>query len=149
MQPVLKRKLKLLFTICVITTISAVIYQYIDIEFVDVRSIYTGISLGVSFGILELFIITRYQHLFYRLPFIWHLFLKTILYTIIISLVAASLSLLLELSEGRFLDRTFYARLLFSFNLYPHDLYLIGILYSDKQDVGRRCIVKIFMGKLL
>jgi ABC-type phosphate/phosphonate transport system permease subunit len=101
MQPVLKRKLKLLLTICVITTISAVIYQYIDIEFIDLRSIYTGISLGLSFGVLELFIITRFQHLFQKMPFFWHLLLKTFLYTVIISLVAGSLSLWLELSEEK------------------------------------------------
>ena len=135
MQPVLKRKLKLLFTICVITTISAVIYQYIDIKFIDLRSIYTGISLGISFGILELFIITRYQHLFHRLPFIWHLIFKTILYTIIISLVAGSLSLLLELSEGNeikgfwlgLFSPGFYSLLIYTLMIYTLLVFYIQI----------------------
>ena len=133
MQPVLKRKLKLLITICVITTISAIIYQYIDIEFVDLRSIYTGMSLGLSFGILELFIITRFQHLFHRLPFFWHLLLKTFLYTIIISLVAGSLSLWLDLSEGNQIEG-FWIELFspgFSLDLCTHDIHITGILYSD------------------
>jgi len=150
MQPVLKRKLKLLFTICVITTISAVIYQYIDIEFVDVRSIYTGISLGVSFGILELFIITRYQHLFYRLPFIWHLFLKTILYTIIISLVAASLSLLLELSEGNQIEGFwiglftpgFYSLLIYTLMIYTLLVFYIQI----NRMLGEGVLLKFLWG---
>lgn len=150
MQPVLKRKLKLLFTICVITTISAVIYQYIDIKFIDLRSIYTGISLGISFGILELFIITRYQHLFHRLPFIWHLIFKTILYTIIISLVAGSLSLLLELSEGNeikgfwlgLFSPGFYSLLIYTLMIYTLLVFYIQI----NRMLGEGVFIKFLWG---
>lgn len=150
MQPVLKRKLKLLFTICVISTISAIIYQYIDIEFVDLRSIYTGISLGVSFGILELFIITRYQHLFHRIPFFWHLILKTALYTIIISLVAGSLSFILDLSEGKEIEGFwlgifspgFYSLLIYTLMIYTLLVFYIQI----NRMLGEGVLIKFLWG---
>ncbi len=150
MQPVLKRKLKLLLTICVISTISAVIYQYIDIEFVDLRSIYTGISLGLGFGILELFIITRFQHLFQKMPFFWHLLIKTFLYTVIISLVAGSLSFWLELSEGKQIEGFwielfspgFYSLLIYTLMIYTLLVFYIQI----NKMLGEGVLLKFLWG---
>jgi len=150
MQPVLKRKLKLLFTICVISTISAVIYQYIDIEFVDLRSIYTGLSLGLSFGILELFIITRFQHMFNRLPFFWHLILKTVLYTIIISLVAGSLSFMLELNEGKEIEGFWYELFtpgFYSLLIYTLMIYTLLVFYIQiNRMLGEGVLIKFLWG---
>jgi len=150
MQPVLKRKLKLLATICIISTISAVIYQYIDIEFVDIRSIYTGVSLGLSFGFLELFIIDRYQHLFHKLPFIWHLVIKTILYTIIISLVAGSLNLVLEVREGKEIEGFWiglFSPGFYSLIIYTLMIYTLLVFYLQiNRMLGEGVLLKFLWG---
>ena len=150
MQPVVKRRLKLLFTICVISTISAVIYQYIDIEFVDLRSIYTGMSLGLSFGVLELFIITRFEHLFRRLPFFWHLILKTVLYTIIIALVAGSLSFILDPSDGREIEGFWFELFtpgFYSLLIYTLMIYTLLVFYLQiNRMLGEGVLIKFLWG---
>jgi len=151
MQPVLKRKLNLLLTICVITTLSGVIYQYIDIDYIDFRSIYLGLNLGLSFGILELFILTRYQHQFQKLPFFWHLVIKTILYTIIILVVAGSIFLLFGLREDRevgwfwddLLSPGFYALIIYTLMVYT----LLVFYMQINKMLGEGVLLKFLWGR--
>lgn len=149
-NPVLLRKLKLLLTICVMSSLSAVIYQYIDMDYIDFRGIYMGINLGLGFGILELFIITKYQHQFQKLPFSLHLVLKTILYAIIILIVAGSISLLLGLIEGVQMEFFFGALLspgFYSLIIYTLIIYTLLVFYMQiNRMLGEGVLLKFLWG---
>lgn len=150
MHPVLTRKLKLLLTICVISSLSGVIYQYIDIDSIDFRSIYVGINLGLGFGILELFILTKYQHQFQKLPFSLHLVIKTILYTIIILIVAGSISLLLGLGEGIKLEELFdslFSPEFYALIIYTLIIYTLLVFYMQiNRMLGEGVLIKFLWG---
>jgi adenylate cyclase len=151
MQPVFKRKLKLLLTICVISSLSGVVYQFIDVDYIDFKSIYLGFGLGLSFGILELFILTKYQHHFQRLPFFWHLVIKSILYTIIILIVAESISLILELREAREKAGLFDTLLLpgfYSLIIYTLIMYTLLVFYLQvNRMLGEGVLIKFLWGR--
>jgi len=151
MQPVLKRKLKLLLTICVISSISGVIYQFVDIDQINFGGLYLGLNLGLGFGILELFILSRYQLQFQKLPFFWHLIIKSFLYTIIILIVAGPIFLLLELHEGGEVEE-FQGNLLspefYSLIVYTLIMYTLLVFYMQvNKMVGEGVLIKFLWGR--
>jgi adenylate cyclase len=151
MQPVLKRKLKLLLTICVISSISGVVYQIVDIDQINFGGIYLGLNLGLGFGILELFILSTYQQQFQRLPFFWHLLIKSLLYTFIILIVAGPIFLLLELREGgevhafqnNLLSPGFYSLIVYTLIMYT----LLVFYMQVNRMVGEGVLIKFLWGR--
>jgi len=135
----------------VISSISGIIYQYIDVKYIDFMSIYMGINLGLGFGILELFILTRYQQQFQKLPFFWHLITKTILYTIIILIVAGPISLILELRAGREIEAVLNNLLspgFYSLLIYTLMIYTLLVFYMQiNRMLGEGVLLKFLWGR--
>jgi len=84
------------------------------------------------------------------MPFFWHLFLKTFLYTVIISLVAGSLSFWLELSEGKQIEGFwielfspgFYSLLIYTLMIYTLLVFYIQI----NRMLGEGVLLKFLWG---
>jgi adenylate cyclase len=101
MQPNLFRKLRTIAIITVFTGIAGIIYQLIDEKQIDYNSVLFGVSLGVVFGVMELFLFPKASTRFHRWSFSKMLLLKTILYTAVIFLVTVTLTVVLGLMEGK------------------------------------------------
>ena len=103
-----------------------------------------GIALGLGFGIMEIFILSKYNGHFQKMPILKTIFIKAILYSSVIFVISNLLSLVYGLSMGRTMDEfyenmvsrdqailTFYTLVLFillNFNLQINLLLGDGVL---------------------
>jgi len=101
MQPDLVRKLNTLALICLFASFAGVIFQLIDENRLDHKSVLIGFPLGLAFGLLELFLFPKAETRFRRWSFTKILIFKTLLYTSVIYFVTVSLVLIVGLIEGR------------------------------------------------
>jgi len=101
MQPNLVRKFKTLALICLFTCFAGVIFQLVNETRLDYNSILIGFSLGLVFGLLELFLFSNAEMRFQRWSFTKILIFKTLLYTAVIYIVTVALVIILGLAEGR------------------------------------------------
>ncbi len=97
----LVRKFKTLALICLFTCFAGVIFQLVDETRLDYNSVLVGFSLGLVFGLLELFLFPKYEMRFRRWSFTKILIFKTLLYTAVIYIVTLALVIVLGLLAGR------------------------------------------------
>ena len=100
MRPDLARKLKTLALICVFACFAGVLYQLIDEDRLDYKSVTNGFPLGLGFGLLELFLFPKIKFL-RRWSFTKILLFKVLLYTGAIYAVTILLMLSVGIAEGR------------------------------------------------
>ena len=103
----LERKLKTLVFICVYGCFAGLLYQFINENQVDQRSLIIGIPLGLVFGLLELFLIPGAANRLNRWPFTLLIIFKTVLYTTMIYVVSVIIMFLGGLTEGRKLSELY------------------------------------------
>ena len=101
MRPDLVRKFKTLALICLFTCFAGVIFQLIDDDRLDYKSVLTGFPLGLVFGLLELFLFTQAERRFLRWPFTKTLLFKTLVYTAAVYAVTVAMAIISGLLEGR------------------------------------------------
>jgi adenylate cyclase len=101
MQPGFIRKLKTLALVCLFTSIAGVIYQLINEAHLNYNSVLIGLPLGLVFGLLELFLLPRFEMHFLEWSFTKMLLVKTLLYTAVIYLVTIGLTIIGGWIEGR------------------------------------------------
>lgn len=101
MQVDIIRKLKTLALICLLTCIAGVIYQLINETDLNYNSVIIGLPLGLVFGLLELFLLPRFEMRFRQWSFTKMLLFKTLLYTAVIYMVTISLTIAGGYIEGR------------------------------------------------
>ena len=101
MQPNLIRKCKTLVFICLLTCFAGVIYQLINVAYLDYNSVLIGLPLGLVFGVLELFLLPMAHQWFRQWSFTQILLFKTLLYTAVIYAVTIALGTIAGLSQGR------------------------------------------------
>lgn len=101
MQPELTRKLKTLFLICLFTSFSGILYQLVGELQLNYYSVLFGFPLGLSFGVLELFLFSKANKRFRQWPFTRMIVMKAVLYTVVIYLVSVSITTIVGLSRGQ------------------------------------------------
>jgi len=111
MNPILYSKLRMLGEFCFITSIAGIIYQLLNDKIVNHMAIIVGISLGLAFGIIELFILAGLQKRFLRFPFIVSVVLKSIIYLLLIYIVSGTIGLVDGVIKGKQMEE-FYAAIL-------------------------------------
>ena len=94
-MPGLSRKLKALAVICILTSFAGVIFQLVNDDKLDQNSVLFGFTLGIVFGLLELFLMPRAEVRFRRWSFTRLLIFKAILYTAIIYIVTVTITAIL------------------------------------------------------
>jgi len=104
MQTNLVRRFKTLGLICLFTSFAGVIYQLIDEKRLDYNSVLLGFPLGLVFGLLELFLFANAEKRFRQWPFTRMLVFKVLLYSVLIFLVAGSISIIAGLSAGHHMN---------------------------------------------
>src|SRR6185436_2281787 len=104
MQTNLVRRFKTLGLICLFTSFAGVIYQLIDEKRLDYNSVLLGFPLGLVFGLLELLLFAIAEKRFRQWPFTRMLVFKVLLYSVLIFLVAGSISIIAGLSAGHHMN---------------------------------------------
>ena len=68
MSPLLLRKYKILALLCVYGLFAGMLFQQLKDGFVDHNALIVGLMIGLGFGVLELFVLTKFNKLLKRLP---------------------------------------------------------------------------------
>jgi len=111
LHPALIRKLKLLGIICIFTIITSMFYEKINEGNISSAAVVIGLSLGLSFGILELFLLKKLNLLLKKFPFYLVAIIKVVLYTSIVFFSFNFLGFIYGYFQGKNLEE-FYASLL-------------------------------------
>ena len=101
MPPTLLKKAKTLGLICVFTSLAGVIFQLINETHLDYNSITIGISLGLAFGLLELFVFPKAEKFFRRWSFTEIILFKTSVFTAVVFIVTVALATVAGFLESR------------------------------------------------
>ena len=151
MNSTLIEKLRMLGELSLITSFAGIIYQLIDLGFVDHIGIIMGASLGFGFGIIELFILSGLKRKFLKLPLLQTIFIKAISYVIIIYIFSGIVGLIVGLSQGKEMDE-FWASLYSKEQLilitYTLTIYVLLSFYIQiNLLLGRGVLLKFLLGK--
>jgi adenylate cyclase len=137
--------------ICLFTSFAGVIYQLIDEKRLDYNSVVVGFSLGLVFGVLEVFLFPKAEMRFRQWTFTKLLLFKTLLYTAVIYAVTITLSLISGLSEGRKISELpAYMVSVELMVLVVYTLVIYGLLVSFLQInnlLGEGVLWKFILGK--
>ncbi|TDH29081.1 adenylate/guanylate cyclase domain-containing protein [Segetibacter sp. 3557_3] len=101
MQPHFISKFKTLGLICLFTSLAGVVYQLIDQDRLDRKSVLIGFPLGLAFGLLELFLFPKAKTHFRQWSFTGILVIKSLLYTTVIYAVTVAVAAIDGLFRGR------------------------------------------------
>lgn len=101
MQPQLVNKFRTLAWICLFASLAGMLFQLIDEARLSYSSVLLGFPLGLAFGILELFVFPKADRWLGRWSFTGILLFKTLVYTAIIYIVVAVLTIIVGLAQGR------------------------------------------------
>src|SRR6478735_1050408 len=96
----LSGKFKTLVFICLFACAAGVVYQLINAQHVDYKSVSSGLPLGLAFALFELFIFAKGKR-YRQWSFTGILVFKTVLYTAIIFFIAIALAVVSGLLENR------------------------------------------------
>ncbi len=151
MSTQLTRKLKSLALICLFGCFAGVVYELINENHIDFRSIIVGFPLGLVFGILELFLIPGASVRLHRWPFTMVIAFKTVLYTTVIYVVSVLIMFLGGVFEGKTLgelaavalSREQLILVIYSLVVYGSLLFLLQV----NQLLGEGILWKFIIGK--
>ena len=104
MNPLIKRKLKLILLFCIFSMPAGILYQRLNNGYIDHNAFIVGLVMGLAFGVLELFILTKFNRRIKVFPIPIIIFTKTIVYTIIIFFTSNLLGLIAGFFEGKTWD---------------------------------------------
>jgi adenylate cyclase len=104
MQSNLLRKLKALALVCLFTCFAGLIFQLMNEKRLDYNSVLVGFSLGLVFGLLEIFLFPIADVWFRQWSFTKIFLFKILLYTAVIYAVTVVLNIIAGLFAGRKLN---------------------------------------------
>ena len=151
MNPLLKRKFKLLSLFALFSMPAGMLYQRLNSGYIDHNAFIVGIVMGLVFGALELFILTKLNQRIKTFPIPLIILTKTIVYTLIIFCISNLLGLIAGFLEGKtwevFFESLYSVKQLY-FILYS--LIFFGIILFFLQIsrlLGEGVLFKILYGK--
>lgn len=127
------------------------LYQLLKEGLVDHNAIIVGLMMGLSFGVLELFIMSKLNKQLKALPILSIILIKTLIYTFIVYFISNVLGLVAGLFEGKTMDE-FYSSLLkpFQFYLIIFSLSVFSIMIFFMQIsrlLGDGVLIKFLSGR--
>jgi len=101
LNPLNRDKLKILSIICIFTIIIGIIYQAITEDgYIGPAAFSMGLFLGLSFGLLELFLPKKLAHRLRKLPFMMLILAKASIYTLLVVIVTSIIGFISGLIMG-------------------------------------------------
>jgi adenylate cyclase len=151
MNSVFVDKLRMLGEFSLITAFAGIIYQLVDVKYVDHLGVIMGASLGFGFGIIELFILSGLKKKFQKLSLLQLIFLKAISYLIIIVFFSNLIGLIAGLLKGKEMEEfyaAFFDRDQFVLIIYTLTIFVLLSFYIQiNLLLGRRVLLKFLLGK--
>ncbi|MDX1699169.1 MAG: adenylate/guanylate cyclase domain-containing protein [Melioribacteraceae bacterium] len=143
-----KQKVRKLLIICAASILAGIIYQYMDVGFVDYNAFVLGFLIGLGFGIFELFFMSKINRLIKSYPLPAIILINVFLYTLLVFIISNLTGLVSGYFAGRSLEE-FYDSLLSvkQFILIGYSILLFTILISFFQI--NRLLGKGVLSKLL
>lgn len=150
-SPTLASKLRLLTEFSFISSFAGILFQIVESQLVDFRSVLVGFFLGLAFWVLELFILSGFRKSFARLPLIVTICLKALTYLFVIILITLLLGLIVGFFQGKEIEE-FYSSILDSDHIilivYTLVLYVLLSFYMQINFLlGERVLFKFLIGK--
>ena len=151
MPPTLLKKAKTLGLICVFTSLAGVIFQLINETHLDYNSVTIGISLGLAFGLLELFVFPKAEKFFRRWSFTEIILFKTSVFTAVVFIVTVALATVAGFLESRKIkELVTYITSAEQMVLVAYCLVIYGLLVfflQINQLLGKGVLWKFVLGK--
>ena len=144
----LRQRLRTLLVFCVISILAGIVYQYMDVGYVDYNAFALGFLIGLGFGVFELFFMSRINRRIKSYPLPRIILLNVILYTLLVFLISNLTGLVVGYFQGKEIDE-FYSNL-FSYGqfvLIGYAILVFTILISFLQI--NRLLGKGVLSKLL
>ena len=151
MNPIITLKLRLLGEFCLFGIVAGIIFQLLHEEFVDYRAVLIGISLGFAFGFIELFVFAGLRKKFLQLPLILTIFVKSIIYLLIINSVSGLLTLATGYVQGKGMNEFYsimFGKMQLILNFYTLLLFVLFSFYIQLNLLlGEGVLWKFLLGK--
>ncbi len=96
-----KEGLKLLLEICIISGLSGIFYELIDIKQVTLSGFIQGIFFGVGFWAMELYWVQKWKKVLLKQPLLFSIIVKSLIFLVIIVLVNRGVGIFRNLLEGK------------------------------------------------
>ena len=151
MNLIFTRKLRLLGEFLVLGIFAGLIFQLVDQKFISSAAFFVGGTLGIGFGIMDLFLLSGLRKYFIRLPLIITIFLKSLIYVVIIYAVIGFTSLIWGFSLG--LTMVDYKEDMLSWEkmimvIYSFVLFILFTFYTQiNLLLGEGVLLKFLLGK--
>ena len=100
----LNGKLRFFGEFCSFGALAGVMFQVLREGFVDHNAFIIWITLGSTFGVLELIILARFQKTLAPLPLLLTIFIKAFTYLVVISIVSMLLAFIVGFLRGKTMD---------------------------------------------
>jgi adenylate cyclase len=131
--------------------IAGMLFQQLKEGFIDHNAFIVGLVMGLGFGVLELFLMTKLNKKIKDFPLLSIIIIKTLIYTMIVYFITNVLGFIAFLLEGKTMDE-FYSSLLkpFQFFLIIYSLCLFSIYIFFMQIsrlLGEGVLLKFLFGK--
>ena len=144
----LKQKLRTLSIICVISILAGIIYQYMDVGFIDYNAFVLGFLIGLGFGIFELFFMSKINRRIKSYPLPAIIVINVLLYTLLVFIISNLTGLVVGYFKGKELGEFYSSLFRFQqFILIGYAILLFTILISFLQI--NRLLGKGVLSKLL
>ena len=151
MNSVFADKLRMLGEFSLITAFAGILYQLVDIKYADHIGVIMGASLGFGYGIIELFILSGLKKKFLKLSLLQSIFIKAIIYLIIIYFFSGLIGLIFGLYQGKGMEEFYvslYDRDQFILIIYTLTIYLLLSFYVQiNLLLGKGVLLKFLLGK--
>jgi len=147
----LTRKTKLLLTFIILAAFAGLLYQLLREGRIDHNALLMGSFLGFGFGVIELYLLSGLRKFFLDLPLSVAIFVKALIYLLIINFFSGILGLVTGVLDGKQMDE-FYESMLgmdqIILNLYTLAIYILLSLYTQiNYLLGEGVLLKFLFGK--
>jgi adenylate cyclase len=144
-------KLRLLGEFCLFGAFAGIMYQLVESRIVDYRSLLMGVPVGFAYGIMDLFVLSRFSKKFMKMPLALTILLKAFIYLFVIYFVTGGIGLIVGLSEGKQWEE-WYQSLVHKDQLiliiYILSFYILLAFYTHiNLLLGQGALLKFLLGK--
>lgn len=151
MDPVIKRKLKLLVKFCLFGILAGIMFQMLREGVANYVAVIMGMSLGFGFWVLELFILAGLRKKFLKLPLLLTIFIKAFVYLLIINVFSGLVGLIVGFFKGLQMEEFYVAMIDIDqliLNIYTLIVYVLLSFYIQiNLLLGEGVLIKFLFGK--
>ena len=153
LNPIITHKVKTLLMICIFSILAGFGYQYFSEGSINYRGPMIGFFIGLSFSVIEFFLLNKMNKHFERLPFLITLITKSLEYTIVVYIVSNTLILFFAYLDGIHVEDIFkylFSRFQLKLILYSFVILSVVIFFLQLRTLmGKHVLWRFIRGKYI